>query len=60
MVNAVNEVVLSRIRFKVLVEVLEEKGLIKGDELFDEIEKVAKKDFDTLKRELLYEKELLK
>jgi hypothetical protein len=44
----------------VLVEVLEEKGLIKGDELFDEIEKVAKKDFDTLKRELLYEKELLK
>ena len=60
MVNAVNEVVLSRIRFKVLVEVQEEKGLIKGDELFDEIEKVAKKDFDTLKRELLYEKELLK
>ncbi|MGN7233501.1 hypothetical protein ACTHQ0_27420, partial [Priestia megaterium] len=53
MVNAVNEVVLSRVRFKALEEILEEKGLIEGDELFDKIEKVAKRDFDTLKKELL-------
>ncbi|MDW4512076.1 hypothetical protein R7236_27360, partial [Priestia megaterium] len=53
MVNAVNEVVLSRVRFKALEEILEEKGLIKGDELFDKIEKVAKRDFDKLKKELL-------
>ena len=57
MVNAVNEAVLSRVRFKALEEILEEKGLIKGDELFDKIEKVAKRDFDTLKKELLYGKE---
>ncbi|MEB2294514.1 hypothetical protein [Priestia megaterium] len=57
MVNAVNEVVLSRVRFKALKEILEEKGLIKGDELFDKIEKVAKRDFDTLKKELLQGKE---
>lgn len=58
--STVNEMLLSRIKFKALVELLEEKGLLTESELYTKIEEVAERDFDILRDELSHSKKEVK
>ncbi|ADF39749.1 MULTISPECIES: hypothetical protein [Priestia] len=58
--STVNEMLLSRIKFKALVEILEEKGLLTENELYTKIEEVAERDFDILRDELSHSKKEVK